>query len=139
MPKIHFFVDELDYSLEGEKLIRSWLTKLVKAEEKEIDEVNIIITSDEGLLKINQEFLKHDFYTDIITFQNEGELLSGEIYISLDRVRENALTNEVEVSSELHRVMAHGMLHMAGYGDKTPNEKKVMRAREDFYLNLREF
>lgn len=137
MPDIHLFLDDVKYSLNDEDASLNWLKDLAKRELRTIDDVNIILTSDEKLLQINRDFLKHDFYTDIITFQNEGENLSGEIYISIDRVRENAETCNTTIDNELHRVMAHGLLHMIGYKDKLSHEKATMRKKEKFYLNLR--
>ena len=93
--------------------------------------------SDDGLLKINKEFLQHDYYTDIITFQNDTEDISGEIYISIDRVEDNAKAVGTTFENELNRVMVHGVLHLMGYGDKSAEEEAVMRQKEDFYLTLR--
>ena len=137
MSEILFFSDEVDFSLEKESVVESWIRLIGEKENCPIADLNIIFTSDENLLQINKDFLQHDYYTDIITFQNTPDSIDGEIYISIERVEENAKENDAEFLSELHRVIAHGVLHMTGYGDKTDEEKKTMRSREDFYLNLR--
>jgi probable rRNA maturation factor len=100
--------------------------------------LNYIFCSDEYLLQVNRDFLQHDYYTDIITFDlsETPQAVTGEIYISVDRVRENAQTNEVSFTEELHRVIFHGALHLCGYKDKKPAEVKAMRAAEDKYLAL---
>ena len=137
MPEIHLFLDDVEFSLTDEKATFDWLQDLVNNEKRNLNDVNIILTTDEKLLKINQDFLKHDYFTDIITFQDEGEEISGEIYISIDRVSENAKSNISSMEVELHRVFAHGFLHMCGYKDKSEEDKFEMRSKEDFYLNLR--
>lgn len=106
-----------------------------------IEYINIILLTDDGLLEINKEFLSHDYYTDIITFnysETEGTLES-ELYISIDRVKENATVERVEEQVELSRVIIHGMLHLAGYEDDTPVRKAEMRSMEDKYLNTAPF
>jgi len=98
-------------------------------------EINVIFCTDEYLLALNEKFLKHDYYTDIITFDNsQGNLITGELYISLDRVKENAVKFNVKVEIELYRVIIHGVLHLAGYKDKSSLEKKLMTEKEDYYL-----
>ncbi|MBV6442775.1 MAG: Endoribonuclease YbeY [Saprospiraceae bacterium] len=133
---IGFFFEDVDIELPDEWKLREWLLSVAAAENKPIFEVNYIFCSDEYLRGINVEFLDHDYYTDIITFDNgEGSgQMRGEIYISTERVAENAQTHGVSFAHELCRVMAHGVLHLAGYGDKTPEQEAVMRAKEDFYL-----
>lgn len=97
--------------------------------------VNYIFCTDKALLKINQDFLKHDYYTDIITFDlSEGDEVVAEIYISIDRVKDNARKLGVSFQRELHRVIFHGALHLCGYKDKSPKDSTMMRNREDFYL-----
>lgn len=99
-----------------------------------------VFSDDEFLHKINKEYLRHNTYTDIITFDlSENDSLDGEIYISLDRVKENAQNFNVKFTDEIHRVMVHGILHLLGYNDKTPSQKRKMKAKEDFYLSLRDF
>ena len=114
------------------------LTSLFKKEKMKCASLTYVFCSDEYLLKLNRQFLKHDEYTDIITFDlsEKGEPLNGEIYISVERVRENASELMVPMKEELHRVMIHGALHLCGYRDKTKSEKLLMRKREDYYLEL---
>jgi len=120
--------------------IGKWITELILNEAYRLDTINYIFCSDEDLLKRNVEFLKHDTLTDIISFDYSlGKLISGDIFISVDRVAENAKEFEVTFSEELHRVIAHGVLHYCGYKDKTDTEKKEMRMKEDYYLSLRKF
>ena len=110
-----------------------WVEKLILDEEKKVGNINYIFCDDEYLLKVNQDFLNHDYYTDIITFDYvKGKTISGDIFISLTRISENAST----LSKELLRVLAHGVLHLCGYKDKSDEEEKEMRAKEDFYINL---
>lgn len=108
---------------------------MFKKEGKRVESVNYIFVSDNALLEINKQFLKLDFYTDIITFDlSESAEITAEIYISVDRVRDNATLLGVSFKSELHRVIFHGALHLCGYGDKTKAQKAEMREKEDFYL-----
>ena len=112
------------------------LSKLITEEAKVIGDISIIFVSDEYLLEMNQSYLSHDYYTDIITFDYcEGNLISGDLFISVDRVGENADTFNVAFLSELHRVMIHGVLHLCGYKDKSIEEEKQMRILENKYLN----
>ncbi|MGB5942555.1 MAG: rRNA maturation RNase YbeY [Leeuwenhoekiella sp.] len=129
------FSDQYDWDnflSESEKI---WLIDIAEEEGKEIAELDFVFCSDAYLLKINQDFLDHDTYTDIITFDySSGNLIAGEIFISIERVAENAETFRVAFNNELYRVMAHGILHLCGYEDKTKALKNIMRAKEDFYL-----
>ena len=114
-----------------------WLKKLILDEEKKVGNINYIFCDDEYLLKVNQDFLNHDYYTDIITFDYvKGKTISGDIFISLTRISENASTLSNSFEKELLRVLAHGVLHLCGYKDKSDEEEKEMRAKEDFYINL---
>lgn len=115
-----------------------WLEKVISAENFNLGDVGYIFCDDKFLLDINQRFLQHDTFTDIITFPtsvNEG-IVSGEIYISVERVRENAGKNHTSFDKEIHRVIVHGILHLIGYDDKDAEEKFVMRQKEDYYLSL---
>ena len=116
--------------------LKSFILKKVKDEGRDVNTIDIIFCDDEFLLNINQEFLQHDTYTDIITFdlsEPDGPVVA-ELYISVDRVRENSLNLNVLFSKELRRVIFHGILHLCGYNDKTPAEKSEMRSKEDMWL-----
>lgn len=131
---------QVPYSLKQIRAVRSWIHDMIQRENKKPGEIAIYLCSDEHLLEVNRTFLKHDTYTDIITFDySEGNIVSGEIFVSIDRVRENAKEFNASVRDELHRVLIHGVLHLCGYGDKTPSEKAVMTDKEDFCLSLRSF
>lgn len=135
MKKINLYYQK-KFSLKNMTLLKSNISKIFKAEKIAFKHVTIIFCSDEYLLSLNRDFLKHDYYTDIITFPlNEpGGPVEGEIYISVDRVRENARLNNAPFSSEIRRVMYHGVLHLCGYRDHTKAEKAGMRLKEDYYL-----
>ena len=141
MPAIQFFEEDITYKLKKKKAVRSWITETILAEGFKLSELTYIFCSDEYLLQINRQYLNHDTYTDIITFDNADEkgLIVGDIFISIDRIRENALKYSITEADELHRVIIHGALHLLGYKDKTPSDKKKMTLKEDFYLNLRGF
>lgn len=138
---IQFHKADLTYRLLFKNDLQQWLTSVAKKEGFIINDLSIILCSDEFLYKLNVEYLQHNTYTDIITFDySEGQQhLSGELYISIDRVKENAVALLISTQEELHRVMVHGLLHLCGYGDKKPAEKKKMSEREDLYLSLRKF
>ena len=132
---IRFFFENKSVSLRNRTRLKTFIESLFKREGKKVESVNYIFCSDKRILEINQQFLKHDYYTDIITFDlSESTKITAEIYISLDRVRDNAKTQATTLQSELHRVIFHGALHLCGYGDKTKAEVKVMRGREEMYL-----
>ena len=141
MPLIRFFVEDISYKLKHKKAIRLWITQSITAEGYKPGNLAFIFCPDDYLLNINRQYLDHDTYTDIITFnnsENEG-IISGDIFISVDRVRENALTFNHTETDELHRVIIHGILHLEGYKDKTPVDKKKMTKKEDHYLSKRAF
>jgi len=115
--------------------LKAMILELFKLEKKSISDLNVIFCDDAFLLTINQEFLQHDDYTDIITFElSESDETNGEIYISIPRIIENAVNHEVSKVEELHRVIFHGCLHLCGYNDKLKNEKDTMRKKEEEYL-----
>lgn len=131
---INFFT-ETEFQLKGEDKISAWINNAITAENKIEGEINFIFVNDDYLLGLNEKFLNHDTLTDIITFDNSvGNILHADIYISIQRVQDNATDFKVSFQEELHRVMIHGVLHLAGYGDKTDDEVAVMRARENHYL-----
>jgi len=132
------FHSEIDFKLEKPKMLKDWIENAILNEEKKIGELNYIFLDDEALLKINQEHLQHDYYTDIISFDYTlGRIISGDMFISIDRIRDNAVQFSNNFQDELHRVMIHGVLHYCGYKDKTETDIKEMRAKEDYYLSLR--
>lgn len=138
---IYFFTEDTTYQLRQRTEIRSWLKSIAKKEKYSILELNYIFCSDEYLLQINKDFLDHDYYTDIITFDNsevKGKI-EGDIFVSIDRVRDNAQQQKTSLKDELHRVLAHGLLHLTGYKDKTSEENKMMRKKEDTALASRTF
>ena len=135
--EISFNTVDSSYTVKQKTSIRKWIELTVKKEKKTLGQISFNFCSDEYLLSINKEHLKHDYYTDIITFDFcEGKLVSGDIYISTDRVKENAKTEQKTISNELHRVVIHGVLHLCGYKDKKPADARHMREKEDFYLSL---
>ena len=113
------------------------LTSLVNKEHKELGDITVVFCSDDYLLEMNRRHLDHDYFTDIITFDYcEGDLVSGDLFISVDRVLENSLKERVEFLNELARVCVHGVLHLCGYGDKSEIDQVIMRQKEDYYLRL---
>ena len=131
------FSSQNDFVLEQSERVDSWLKAAALKESYGIDSLGYVFCSDDFLLEINQQFLDHDTLTDIVTFDyTEGTILNGEIYISTDRVADNAKDFNVDFDTELRRVIIHGLLHMCGYGDKTDDEKSNMRKKEDEYLAL---
>ena len=138
-PSIHFFCEDVDFKLKNQKKTISWIKSAIQKEGKTTGELNFIFCSDKHLLEMNIEYLQHNTYTDIITFDTseEEEIIGGDIFISIDRVQENAITFEKKADDELHRVIIHGVLHLIGYSDKSANKKTIMRGKEDAYLSLR--
>ena len=133
---IEFFEADIEYQLQHPNDIRKWLVDLVEEEKCGIQKIQYIFCTDEYLLGINKQYLDHDYYTDIITFplnNSQSDILS-DIYISIERVIDNAQSYKVSADQELHRVIAHGLLHLCGYGDFSDDEKKIMRERENYYL-----
>ncbi|MEM7548408.1 MAG: rRNA maturation RNase YbeY [Bacteroidota bacterium] len=135
---INFFNEDIDFELSDRIKTTQWLNSIVEESFGKGCEVNFIFCSDEFLLNINQDYLAHDYYTDIITFKTSepSEPLTSDIFISIDRIRDNAKALSNSFEKELHRVMAHGLIHLMGYEDETPDQKQVMRNKEDSYLSL---
>ena len=130
---IQFFYENVPESVNTE--YTAWLEDIILSEEKKLGEINYIFCDDEYLLKVNQDYLQHDYYTDIITFDYvKGKTISGEIFVSLQRISDNASTLSKDYEEELRRVLAHGILHLSGYKDKTEEEEQLMRSKEDHYL-----
>lgn len=114
-----------------------WIKEVAHLSKKKVDEIAYIFCSDEKILEINKQYLQHDYYTDIITFDySEGNTISGDIFISVDTVRSNSEKYGTAYNEELHRVIIHGILHLCGYKDKTPEEEQTMREKENEALNL---
>ncbi|MET6999204.1 rRNA maturation RNase YbeY [Chitinophaga defluvii] len=135
---VHFVVHEVKVKLEHKTRLKAFLKELFEREGQGLKHLQYVFCSDAYLLEINKQFLQHDTYTDIVTFElsEDPDETAGEIYISIDRVVDNAKKFEVPVSQELHRVVFHGALHLCGFRDKTRKEAAVMREKEDEYLNL---
>ncbi len=115
--------------------LKKWLKSVIETEGKKLSDVNYIFCTDDYLLEVNKQYLDHDYYTDIITFDYvEGDEISGDIFVSVDRVKDNANEFNVSFDEELRRILVHGVLHLLGYPDKQPEERKKMTAKEDFYL-----
>ena len=141
MPQISFFEEDIQYNLKDKTKVKQWIKDTIAAEGYKLDELTYIFCSDAYLLKMNQQYLDHDTYTDIITFDNSTatKTITGDIFISVDRIRENAAKFNQTVVNELHRVIIHGVLHLLGYKDKTPADNKKMTQMEDKYLGKRTF
>lgn len=135
---INFHVEDIDFKLQQKLKLKNWLKSVIEAEGFVLGDINYVFCSDEYLLKINVEYLDHDYLTDIITFDNseDEDLIEGDIFISIDRVVDNAKTFQVSTEHELRRVLVHGVLHLCGYLDKTDEEEKLMREKENHYLQL---
>lgn len=145
---INFFTQDIKFTLKNKTAVRAWLTSVAKKEGAAIEELNYIFCSDNYLLALNKKHLNHNTLTDIITFDNTSHKassqvgisttsrpqLTGDIFISIDRIKENAEKFNVSREHELHRVMVHGLLHLLGYKDKKPADKAQMTGKEDFYL-----
>ncbi len=125
------------FKLKNTKKLSEFIQLLAYTEEHEIGDLHYIICPDDYLLNLNKQYLKHNTLTDIITFDySEHDEISGDVFISIDRVKENAQTFKQPVDKEMNRVIFHGLLHLCGYKDKKPAHQKIMRSKEDFYLNL---
>lgn len=135
---IRFYTEDSNFVYKRKLACKQWLKHVANQEGCIIGELNIIFCSDKYILDINKKFLNHDYYTDIITFDyRENQTLSGDLFISIDCVRDNADFYKVEFSDELERVIVHGLLHIIGYDDHKENDIKLMREKEDNYLFLR--
>jgi rRNA maturation RNase YbeY len=137
--QIHFFHEGIDYQLKNKEALRQWIDQIITMENEEYHDVNIILCSDEFLNQLSLTYLSQDHFTDVMTFDfsEADQVASGDIYISLPRVRENAKKYGIFIKDEIHRVMVHGILHLLGYNDKRPMDKRRMTEKENLYLSLR--
>ena len=139
MKQIHFFTEDLIFQLSNPDITLRWLSQILTNHIAEVENLNFIFCSDDYLLKINQSYLNHDFYTDIITFDHREDAknpLASDIFISIDRVKDNAQKLTISFDRELHRVIIHGILHLLGWDDKTPEQQQLMREKEESCLSL---
>lgn len=135
---VRYFCEDIKFEFKERLFNNRWLKMVAESEIRKLGDINIIFCSDPYILDVNIKYLQHDYFTDIITFDYcEGKVLSGDLFISVDSVRENSLFYGTEFSDELHRVIAHGLLHLIGYDDHTDEDIKVMRQKENYYLQVR--
>lgn len=133
---IRFYQKETKFNLQYKAIVKKWIKGVVEASGKRVGDINIIFCDDESLLEINKQFLNHNYYTDIITFDYcEGVNISGELYISVDTVEANAKEYEVSFRDEMHRVIIHGILHLIGFDDHSEQQTAQMREQEDLALD----
>lgn len=136
---ISYYFQDTDFKFRDRRKTNEWLKLAAESEIRRIGNISIIFCSDNYVLDINQKYLQHDYFTDIITFDYcEGDRLSGDLFISVDSVRENSVAFGTEFKDELNRVIIHGLLHLVGYDDHTEKDIKLMRSKENYYLSLRE-
>ena len=135
---INFFTEDIELQLSNEAAIADWIKQSIQKEQHQLGTLNFILCSDSYLHKINVEYLNHDTLTDVITFPYREDIIEGDIFISVERIKENAKTFGVKFEQELHRIMIHGVLHLMGYGDKNPTDKKRMTDKENIYLSFLE-
>ena len=135
---IQFFEEDIKFLLKNKRKLRNWFRATILKEGGKPGTLNFIFCSDSYLLEINTSYLNHNTFTDIITFDlsEDKQTVSGDIFISIERVKENAKSFKISFPWELNRVLIHGILHLLGYQDKTPSQKKEMRSKEDYYLSL---
>ncbi len=135
---VSFFIEDINFPFKEKRLTSRWLKFVAESEAKRLGDISVIFCSDNYILDVNIKYLQHDYYTDIITFDYcEGNKLSGDLFISVDSVRENASFYGTEFADELNRVIVHGLLHLIGYDDHTEEDIAQMRAKENYYLSQR--
>lgn len=135
---VSYFLEDVKFEFKHKRLNNAWLKMVAESEVRKLGNINIIFCSDNYILDVNMKYLQHDYFTDIITFDYcEKNILSGDLFISIDSVRENSIFFKTEFADELNRVIVHGLLHLIGYDDHTEDEQKVMREKENYYLELR--
>jgi rRNA maturation RNase YbeY len=137
MSTTNFYNADVEFKLQEKKKLKKWIETVLRTELKTFEQIDYVFCSDNYLLKINRAYLKHDYYTDIITFDlSESKKIKAEIYISIERVRDNAIKHQQLYKNELLRVLVHGVLHLCGYSDKSKTEGQLMRSKEDEYILL---
>ena len=135
---IRYYSEDINFEFKGKLLNNRWIKFVAESEVRKVGDINIIFCSDNYILDVNMKYLQHDYFTDIITFDYcEDDILSGDLFISIDSVRDNALFYGTEFTEELNRVIVHGVLHLIGYDDHSDSEEKIMRSKEDYYLSQR--
>ena len=135
---ISYYNEDISFNLKAKLLNNRWLKMVIESEIKKTGDISIIFCSDNYILDVNMKYLQHDYFTDIITFDYcEGSRLSGDLFISIDSVRENAIHYGVDFETELDRVMVHGVLHLIGYDDHSPEDIAVMREKENYYIQMK--
>lgn len=133
---IKYFSEDVPMPKLRKRAATNWIKKVITAEEHTLGDISFIFCSDGYLLEVNKKYLNHDYFTDIITFDYvEDKLVNGDIFISIDRVRENAREFKTTFYNEIHRILIHGILHLLGYKDKSKKDKIIMTEKEDYYLN----
>ncbi|POY37151.1 rRNA maturation RNase YbeY [Solitalea longa] len=138
---VNFFNEDIDIKLKDKSKLKTWIKNTIEEEGFKLKDINYVLCSDAYLLTINQQYLNHNTYTDIVTFDNseKEDQIVGDIFISAERTQENAEKFNVSPATELHRVMIHGVLHLCGYYDKKPEDKALMTEKENYYLAKRIF
>lgn len=135
---VRYYNEDIKFEFKGRALNNRWLKMVAESEIRKLGNINIIFCSDNYILEVNNKYLHHDYFTDVITFDYcEGNVLNGDLFISIDSVRDNSEFYHTEFSNELNRVMVHGVLHLIGYDDHCDEDIAVMRAKEDYYLDIR--
>lgn len=136
---VRYYTQDIVFKFDNRLLNNRWLKFVAGSEMKKLGDINVIFCSDNYILDVNMKYLQHDYFTDIITFDYcENDILSGDLFISIDSVRENSEFYGTEFKDELNRVIVHGLLHLIGYDDHSDEDIKMMRSKEDYYLKLRE-
>lgn len=143
MPKfssmVHYFTQDTNFKFKGKRICSAWLKEVAAREKRNLGDISIIFCSDSYVLEVNKKYLSHDYYTDIITFDYcEYDILSGDLFISVDSVKDNAVFYGVDFDTELNRVIVHGILHLIGYDDHREEDIAIMRAKENEYLLCRQ-
>lgn len=135
---IRYYSEDTNFEFKGKLLNNRWIKFVAESEVRKVGDINVIFCSDNYILDVNMKYLQHDYFTDIITFDYcEDDVLSGDLFISIDSVKDNALFYGNDFPDELNRVIVHGILHLIGYDDHTDSEQKTMRSKEDYYLSQR--